>query len=222
MFLMYIGISLILMGIMILSGLKLEQKNEDLTNENIKIQTEVEQLKESNERMENIILELQDTIELLEQEKEEIREAKTEEARILAEENKKKQEIQVAKANRTPAPNRGSGNKTNIFEATAYDLTVASCGKSMDHPQYGITASGYSLKGKSLSDRFIAVDPKVIKLGSVVHIEFFEPYTHLTGNYTAVDTGGAIKGNKVDIFFGGQNVSKEVSNFGRREVRVTY
>lgn len=207
---MYIGISLILMGIMILSGLKLEQKNENLTNENIKIQTEVEQLKESNERMENIILELQDTIELLEQEKEEIREAKTEEARVLA------------KANKTPAPSRGGGNRTNIFEATAYDLTVASCGKSMDHPQYGITASGYSLKGKSLSDRFIAVDPKVIKLGSVVHIEFFEPYTHLTGNYTAVDTGGAIKGNKVDIFFGGQNVSKEVSNFGRREVRVTY
>ena len=204
MFLMYIGISLILMGIMILSGLKLEQKNENLTNENIKIQTEVEQLKESNERMENIILELQDTIELLEQE------------------NKKKKEIQVAKTNKTLAPNRGSGNRTNIFEATAYDLTVASCGKSMDHPQYGITASGYSLKGKSLSDRFIAVDPKVIKLGSVVHIEFFEPYTQLTGNYTAVDTGGAIKGNKVDIFFGGQNVSKEVSNFGRREVRVTY
>lgn len=211
MFLMYIGISLILMGIMILSGLELEQKNE-----NIKIQTEVEQLKESNERMENIILELQDTIELLEQEKEEIREAKTEEARI------KKKEIQVTKANKTPTPNRGGGNRTNIFKATAYDLTVASCGKSMDHPQYGITASGYSLKGKSLSDRFIAVDPKVIKLDSVVHIEFFEPYTHLTGNYTAVDTGGAIKGNKVDIFFGGQNVSKEVSNFGRREVRVTY
>ena len=118
--------------------------------------------------------------------------------------------------------NRGGGNRNNIFVATAYDLTVASCGKSMDHPQYGITASGYSLKGKSLSDKFIAVDPKVIKLDSTVHIEFFEPYTHLTGNYTAVDTGEAIKGSKVDIFFGGQNVSKEVSNFGRREVRVTY
>ena len=200
---MYVGISLILMGIMILSGFKLEQKNKNLTDENIQIQAEVEELKESNQRLEYVILELQDKVEILEQEKNELEEAKAERERL-------------------PVPSRGGGNRTNIFEATAYDLTVASCGKSMDHPQYGITASGYNLKGKSLSDKFIAVDPKVIKLGSVVHIEFFEPYTHLTGNYTAVDTGGAIKGSKVDIFFGGQNVSKEVSNFGRRKVRVTY
>ena len=78
------------------------------------------------------------------------------------------------------------------------------------------------LKGKSLDDRFIAVDPKVIKLGSVVYIKFFEPYQHLTGYYTAVDTGGAIKGNKVDIFFGSGDVSQAVKNFGRRQVRITY
>lgn len=218
---MYVGISLILMGIMILSGFKLEQKNKNLTDENIQMQTEVEELKESNRRLEYVILELQDKVEILEQEKNELEEAKAERER-LAETEKKKKDMQIAKANELPTPSRGGGNRTNIFEATAYDLTVASCGKSMDHPQYGITASGYSLKGKSLSDKFIAVDPKVIKLGSIVHIEFFEPYTHLTGNYTAVDTGGAIKGNKVDIFFGGQNVSKEVSNFGRRKVKVTY
>lgn len=214
-FLIYIGISLILMGIMILSGFKLEQKNKNLTDENIQIQAEVEGLKESNQRLEYVILELQDKVEVLEQEKNELEEAKVKREKLVKAEKKKK-DIQAAKAN------RGGGNRTNIFIATAYDLTVASCGKLMDHPQYGITASGYSLKGKSLSDKFIAVDPKVIELGSVVHIEFFEPYVHLTGNYTAVDTGGAIKGSKVDIFFGGQNVSKEVSNFGRRKVRVTY
>lgn len=211
---MYVGISLILMGIMILSGFKLEQKNKNLTDENIQMQTEAEELKESNQRLEYVILELQDKVEILEQEKNELEEAKAAE--------KKKKDIQVAKANKLPASNRGGGNRTNIFEATAYDLTVASCGKSIDHPQYGITASGYSLKGKSLSDKFIAVDPKVIKLGSIVHIEFFEPYTHLTGNYTAVDTGGAIKGKKVDIFHGGQNVSEKVRKFGRRQVKITY
>ena len=172
-FLIYVGISLILMGIMILSGLKLEQKNKNLTDENIQIQTEVEELKESNQRLEYVILELQDKVEILEQEKNEF------------EIEKKKADVRAARANKLATPNRGGGNRTNIFKATAYDLTVASCGKSMDHPQYGITASGYSLKGKSLSDKFIAVDPKVIKLGSIVHIEFFEPYAHLTGNYTA-------------------------------------
>ena len=97
-----------------------------------------------------------------------------------------------------------------MFTATAYDLSFASCGKEPSHPQYGISVSGVDLKGKSLDDRFIAVDPKVIKLGNVVYIEFFEPYQHLTGYYTAVDTGGAIKGNRVDIFFGNGDVSQQL------------
>lgn len=117
------------------------------------------------------------------------------------------------------------GSNRGTFTATAYDLTVASCGKKASHPLYGITANGTSLKGETLeSARAIAVDPKVIKLGSKVYIEFLdEEYRHLDGIFTAVDTGGAIKGKKIDIFFGDTGDSKtsqSVWDFGRRKAKL--
>ena len=100
--------------------------------------------------------------------------------------------------------------------ATAYDLTVESCGKEKGHPAYGITASGF----KAQINRTVAVDPRVIPLGSVLYIKFPTPYSHMNGMYVADDTGGAIKGNKVDIFFGEDVSPQTVRNFGRRNVEV--
>lgn len=129
---------------------------------------------------------------------------------------------EVERERKAASITRGGVNK-GVFTATAYDLTVASCGKNESHPAYGITASGVSLKGETLeSARAIAVDPKVIKLGSKVQLEFLdEGYQHLNSTYIAVDTGGAIKGNKIDIFHGSGDVKQEVKNFGKRKVKVT-
>ena len=121
----------------------------------------------------------------------------------------------------SPKVTRSEGTRKN-FTATAYDLSVASCGKAKGSKGYGITASGYSLVGHSRASAMsIAVDPKVIKLGTQVKIEFPEPYTHFNGTYTARDTGGAIKGNIVDIFMGEDVSNKDVMAFGRREVKLT-
>lgn len=102
---------------------------------------------------------------------------------------------------------------------TGYDLSVQSCGKTEDHPTYGLTASGASLAGHNLySARAIAVDPNVIPLGSRVRIKFDnEKMSKYNGVYTAVDTGGAIKGNRIDLFFGDYGssyVSEEAIEFG--------
>ena len=108
---------------------------------------------------------------------------------------------------------------------TGYDLSVQSCGKAEDHPAYGITASGESLVGHNLySARAIAVDPTVIPLGSKVRIIFDNPdVKQYNGIYTAIDTGGAIKGTRIDLFFGdtgSDNISEEALTFGVQDATV--
>ena len=55
----------------------------------------------------------------------------------------------------------------------------------------------------------IAVDPSVIPLGSKVWVEGY-------GHAIAGDTGGAIKGNKIDLHF----PTKTAYNFGKRQVKI--
>lgn len=107
------------------------------------------------------------------------------------------------------------------MKATAYDLSIESCGKPRHHPLYGITASGTKAK----PNRTVAVDPKIIPLGSILYIEFPEEYNHMNGLYVAEDTGSAIKGNKIDIFFGEdkpgeRKIYNECLKFGVKEVTV--
>ena len=116
-------------------------------------------------------------------------------------------------------------DRGEIFTVTAYDLSEQSCERPISHPHYGLTASGYSLKGHTLkSARTIAVDTDVIPLGAKVKIRFLDiKYSHLDGIYTARDTGGAIRGNKIDLFFGdfeSDEPSKEAIAFGVRKAEV--
>ena len=70
------------------------------------------------------------------------------------------------------------------FRVTAYCPCAKCCGKSD-----GITATGT----QATQGRTIAVDPEVIPYGTAVYIDGVE--------YIAEDCGGAIKGNRVDLFF---------------------
>ena len=75
----------------------------------------------------------------------------------------------------------------------------------------GITASGLPAQyGR------VAVDPRVIPLGSQLYIES-EDGSYVYGYAVAADTGGAIKGNKVDIYLDSYN---QAIQFGRRNLRV--
>jgi len=107
------------------------------------------------------------------------------------------------------------------FIATAYDLSPASCGKSRDHWAYGITASGYNLKGHTWdSARTVSADLSVLPLGTQLHIKFPVPYEHMNGIYTVRDTGGGVHGSHIDIFFG-EDAHAEAIRFGRRSVYIS-
>nr|WP_208403650.1 3D domain-containing protein [Paenibacillus sp. BK720] len=91
---------------------------------------------------------------------------------------------------------------------TAYSAGVASTGKDESHPGYGITASGAKVK----EGRTIAVDPDVIPIGWWVYIEGI-------GFRRAEDTGSAINGNKIDVYF---DSTSYANKFGRKKGYTVY
>jgi len=94
------------------------------------------------------------------------------------------------------APAAAPANPFQIFSATAYSLR-------------GRTASG-----QSVTRGLIAADPRVLPIGTRVRLEA-GPWT---GEYLVADTGGAIKGRKIDIW---TPSSREAMQFGRRPVKLT-
>lgn len=148
------------------------------------------------------------------------------EIEVQAKIEKEKAESPVEKppTKKVEVASRQKTNKSQTFKATAYDLSVNSCGKAMGSKGYGITRNGTNLAGKTREQAMtVAVDPKVIKLGTRLKITFPEPYEHFTGIYTANDTGGAIKKYKIDIFMGDFSNNKthqSVWDFGVRDVQV--
>lgn len=92
--------------------------------------------------------------------------------------------------------------------ATAYDPSPESNGG-----YGGLTATGLPAKYG-----VIAVDPRVIPLGSKVYVESTDGgNSWVYGFAIAADTGGAIKGNRVDLCY---NTKYECYQFGRRPCTV--
>lgn len=107
------------------------------------------------------------------------------------------------------------------YIATAYDLSVECCGKSKSHPSYGVTASGFNLKGHTWhSARTVSADLSVHRLGTQLYIKFPEPYSHMDGIYTVRDTGGGVVGYHLDIFFG-EDAYEAAIKFGRQRIEVS-
>ncbi len=79
-------------------------------------------------------------------------------------------------------------------------------------------ATAYCLKGRTASGvgarpGMIAADPRVLPLGTVVHLRSGS----YTGTYKVMDTGGRIKGWRVDVYVA---THREAIQFGRRQVKI--
>ena len=109
--------------------------------------------------------------------------------------------IEPEEAEEATQPQKLEPQLLGRFKLTAYCTCPKCCGEWSD----GMTATST----KATPGRTIAVDPKVIPLGSKVVINGFE--------YTAEDTGSAIKGNRIDILF---PTHQDALNFGVQYAEV--
>ena len=104
----------------------------------------------------------------------------------------------VQKAASAPA---SSTAKEMTVTATAYTAYCTGCS--------GTTATGIDLRSNP-NQKVIAVDPSVIPLGSRVWVEGY-------GEAIAGDTGGAIKGNIIDVYM---EHKQDALNWGRKTVTI--
>ncbi|MGJ8471478.1 cell wall-binding protein EntB [Bacillus cereus] len=143
----------------------------------------------------------------------EIAKAKEEEkTREIAKAKEEEKAREIAKAKEEERAKEAS--KNNIQSAKR-ELTVVATAYTADPSENGtyggrvLTAMGHDLTANP-NMRIIAVDPKVIPLGSKVWVEGY-------GEAIAGDTGSAIKGNRIDVLMGSKS---KAMNWGRQTVKV--
>ena len=112
-----------------------------------------------------------------------------------------KDQIVVSSQRPELASRGGTRVRTLRMLATAYDPGPRSCGPR---------ATGHCANGMKAQKGVVAVDPRVIPLGTKLYVEGY-------GHCIAADTGGAIKGNKIDLCY---NTYGEAIRFGRKYVTV--
>lgn len=93
--------------------------------------------------------------------------------------------------------------------ATGYTAGYESTGKTEEHPSYGVTYSGIKVKRDLYST--IAADLDVYPIGTVMFIPGY-------GYGVVADKGGAINGNKIDLYY--ETVDDVYSEWGKKKVNV--
>ncbi|MCU5512541.1 cell wall-binding protein EntB [Bacillus cereus] len=148
-----------------------------------------------------------------EEKAQEIAKAKEEErAREIAKAKEEERAREIAKAKEEE---RAKEVSKNNIQSAKRELTVVATAYTADPSENGtyggrvLTAMGHDLT-ENPNMRIIAVDPKVIPLGSKVWVEGY-------GEAIAGDTGSAIKGNRIDVLMGSKS---KAMNWGRKTVKV--
>ncbi|MBT2578564.1 SH3 domain-containing protein [Bacillus sp. ISL-8] len=135
--------------------------------------------------------------------------AKAKEEAKAREIEKAKEEAKAKEATKTQEVSK------NNTQSAKRELTVVATAYTADPSENGtyggrvLTAMGHDLTANP-NMRIIAVDPKVIPLGSKVWVEGY-------GEAIAGDTGSAIKGNRIDVLMGSKS---KAMNWGRQTVKV--
>ncbi|HDR6522690.1 TPA: SH3 domain-containing protein [Bacillus thuringiensis] len=199
-----------------------EKKTEEKTKQVAKVQKSVKEKKEvktqkvakakETTKAQEIVKPKEEAKVKEEPKAQEIVKAKEEKAREIAKAKEEEKAREIAKAKEEERAKEAS--KNNIQSAKR-ELTVVATAYTADPSENGtyggrvLTAMGHDLTANP-NMRIIAVDPKIIPLGSKVWVEGY-------GEAIAGDTGSAIKGNRIDVLMGSKS---KAMNWGRQTVKV--
>lgn len=99
-----------------------------------------------------------------------------------------------------------ANHRVLMMEVTAYCACTKCCGPNAQ----GITASGKTIAYNN--GKFVAADTSVLPFGTKILIPGYDARP-----VEVIDRGGAIKGNKIDVFF---DSHEEALQWGRQKVAV--
>ena len=133
------------------------------------------------------------------------------EAALVFEEEVAQNYIQDQDGAKKPAQDQTKDKK--IVEKTVSSRSTAGASRG------SFTATAYCLKGRTAMGHgvrrgIIAADPRVLRLGSRINLGAGA----YSGEYLVSDTGGAVKGKKIDIWMPS---CAEARRFGRRTVSIS-
>ena len=196
-----------------------QKEHDKLTDMRETLVVEKESLNEKQvtavEKKEALNTKVADLRKVLAENESELNNLNAEERAIKAEQEAKRRaaaarnNVTTASSNQSAA-SKSTSNTTQKSASTSAGewRTVQATGYSTQQPGLSThTALGIDLR---VNPRVIAVDPRVIPLGSLVEVQGL-------GVYVAGDTGGAIKGNIIDIHY---PTVGQALNWGRRNVKI--
>lgn len=191
----------------IVNNVEKERKNILVQKENLSYANKkLEALKASNE---SILSKLSSDIS---QEKSLLASATEKEKALIAKQKAEQEAAAKAKAAAAAAAASSNSNTSNV----PIPVGPVSAGKTISVVATAYCDDGFTSKGQHTTRNAsgystIAVDPRVIPLGSSVYVQGY-------GYALAVDTGGDIIGNRIDVYF---PTEAECESWGRRSVTVT-
>jgi len=134
------------------------------------------------------------------------------------------QQASPAQKQESKGPNSSLENTEGVPTSSSGELTGAvreseQALKPAVSPSSHYIATAYSLRGRTASGTLvskgvIAADPRLLPIGSYVRLEAGV----YSGDYLVADTGGAVRGRRVDIW---TPSTGEAFRFGRRRVKLT-
>ncbi|HEX8636451.1 MAG TPA: 3D domain-containing protein [Pyrinomonadaceae bacterium] len=146
-------------------------------------------------------------------------EIKTDAALIIANDSKgniQQNDAELTTNFSTETINESSSNESGEIENLIKEVVAESGSKIALVGSFSATAyclQGRTASGASTKRGIVAADPRILPLGTRINLNAGS----YSGSYTVADTGGAIKGRKLDIWVA--NCS-EARRFGRRTVTV--